>query len=138
MLFNRFVAVLGCVIASAAPLWAANTTVAEEPKETRQEAKPRDLLHQLDDAFAGVFEKVAPAVVIIEASKKPGADDREEAFDFFFRDPNAPNSPKAPNGQSGDQDKDKDNSARRFFRMPQPLTRSEGSGFVIRPDGYIL
>src|SRR5438067_4205941 len=131
MTLNRFVVSLGCVVVSSAFCAPAMRAAVEE-------TKPRDFLHQLDDAFAGVFEKVAPAVAVIEASKKPGADDREEAFDFFFRDPTAPNSPNGPNSdQDKDKDRDKD-SARRFFRMPQLPTRSEGSGFIIRPDGYIL
>ena len=32
-----------------------------------------DILHQLDDAVTAIYEKVAPAVVIIEAEKKPTA-----------------------------------------------------------------
>jgi S1-C subfamily serine protease len=77
-----------------------------------------DLLHQLDDAFVSVFEKVAPAVVIIEADKKASSDDQDQSFDFFFHSPdsgdgNAPAHPEAPS------------------------VRSEGSGFIVRADGYI-
>ena len=89
-----------------------------------EEAKPSDrpLIRQLNDAFTGVFEKVAPSVVIIEADKKQSGDGNEEAEDlyrFFFRD------------QQGDDD------SQRQFRLPQQRSRSEGSGFIIRQDGYI-
>jgi Do/DeqQ family serine protease len=89
-----------------------------------EEAKPSDrsFVRQLNSAFTEVFEKVAPAVVIIEADKKSSDDSDDEAenlYRFFFRD------------QQGDDD------AQRPFRMPRRLQRSEGSGFIIRPAGYI-
>jgi len=77
----------------------------------------RDLLHQLDDAFVSIFEKVAPAVVIIEADKKPAGDEQDQNFDFYFHSPEG--------GEGGHQ------------HMPEPSVRSEGSGFIFRPDGYI-
>lgn len=79
-------------------------------------AAAHDLLHQLDDASIGVFEKVAPAVVIIEAVKKP-TDDQDQNFDFYFH------SPESGEGSHP--------------RIPQPAVHSEGSGFIVRPDGYI-
>jgi Do/DeqQ family serine protease len=78
----------------------------------------KDVVHQLNNAFAKVFEIVAPSVVIIEISKK--ADTQTSAFeDLFFQGPPDENNP------------------RRQQRNLQPI-QSEGSGFIVRPDGYIF
>jgi serine protease Do len=78
----------------------------------------KDVVHQLNNAFAKVFEVVAPSVVIIEVSKK--ADNETSAFeDLFFQGP--------PD----------DNNSGRSPRSFQPV-QSEGSGFIVRPDGYIF
>src|SRR5256885_14570126 len=78
----------------------------------------KDVVHQLNNAFAKVFEIIAPSVVIIEVSKK--ADTETSAFeDLFFQGPPDENNPK------------------RSPRSFQPI-QSEGSGFIVRPDGYIL
>ncbi len=76
----------------------------------------KDVVHQLNNAFARVFESVAPAVVIIETSKKN--DGSDPALDELF------------GGQPPDGN-----------RVPGPRpdlpTQSEGSGFILRADGYI-
>src|SRR5882762_707615 len=78
----------------------------------------KDVVHQLNNAFAKVFETVAPSVVIIEISKK--SDTETSAFeDLFFQGPPDESNP------------------RRNQRNPQPI-QSEGSGFIVRPDGYIF
>lgn len=66
------------------------------------------LAHQLNDSFAGVYEKVAPAVVVIEVrhSSDRAIGALPDGWQFFFRE-----------GQ------------------PQS---DEGSGFIISKDGYIL
>ena len=92
-----------------------------EPAPT---AVPMSLLKQIDQGFVQVFEKVAPSVVVIEATKR--GDDDEPAdiqrFELFFRDKEG----------EGEKDAGKD-------RMHLPReSRSEGSGFIVRPDGYIL
>ena len=84
-----------------------------------------DLLHALDDACVGVYEKVAPSVVIIEADKRPSEDDQDQSFDFYFHSPE--------NGAGGG----KQQQAQPSHPPQEPSVRSEGSGFVIRPDGYI-
>jgi serine protease Do len=76
----------------------------------------KDLVHQLNEAFEQVYDRVSPAVVVIDVSKSAasgGSNNPFEGFDFFF---------KGPKGDdSGDQP-----------------DQSEGSGFIIRPDGYIV
>jgi len=106
----RILPLLGCVL-------LAGSAGAQSPAA----GSPVSLLRQLDEGFAQVFEKAAPSVVVIDVSKKNAFPDEEnsappEGLDFFFRAPDA------------------------GLRSPlraQPK-ESEGSGFVIRTDGYLL
>jgi len=84
-------------------------------------AAGKDVVHQLNSAFTKVFEVVAPSVVIIEVTKKNDAGDNPSLDDLFF-----PNQPP-----------DDDSSSRRRPRDLQPV-QSEGSGFIVRADGYIF
>src|SRR5882724_4593239 len=104
---------------------AFSTSFAAQPEAGPTSSVPpaaaeagKDVVHQLNNAFAKVFETVAPSVVIIEISKKN--DSETSAFeDLFFQGPPDENNP------------------RRNQRSPQP-SQSEGSGFIVRPDGYIF
>src|SRR2546426_1920332 len=79
----------------------------------------KDVVHQLNNAFAKVFEIVAPSVVIIEISKKNDGGESSPFDDLFFQGPPDENNQRRnPNG----------------FRPIQ----SEGSGFIVRPDGYVF
>ena len=76
----------------------------------------KDLVHQLNEAFEQVYDRVSPTVVVIDVAKMAAANNGNnpfEGFDFFF---------KTPKGDEGSEQPD----------------QSEGSGFVIRSDGYIL
>ena len=86
------------------------------PPEAAQAGK--DVVHQLNNAFAKVFEVVAPSVVIIEVTKKNEAGDNPSLDDLFFQ-----NQP--------------DDTPRRNPRNVQPQ-QSEGSGFIVRADGFIF
>jgi len=79
----------------------------------------KDVVHQLNNAFARVFETVAPSVVIIEISKKNETNESSPLDDLFFQGPPDENNPR---------------------RNPGGLrpVQSEGSGFIVRPDGYIF
>src|SRR2546428_1245269 len=79
----------------------------------------KDVVHQLNNAFAKVFETVAPSVVIIEISKKNESNESSPLDDLFFQGPPDENNPR---------------------RNPGALrpVQSEGSGFIVRPDGYIF
>jgi serine protease Do len=100
-------------IFAATPESAPNATVSAAAAE-----QGKDVVHALNNAFAKVFETVAPSVVIIEVSKKN--DGETSAFeDLFFQGPPDENNP------------------RRNQRNLQPI-QSEGSGFIVRPDGYIF
>src|SRR5438067_6693152 len=98
---------------------AATPEVAPTPTVPASAAEQgKDVVHQLNNAFAKVFETVAPSVVIIEISKK--SDTETSAFeDLFFQGPPDESNP------------------RRNQKNLQPI-QSEGSGFIVRPDGYIF
>ncbi|MDQ6621887.1 MAG: trypsin-like peptidase domain-containing protein, partial [Verrucomicrobiota bacterium] len=86
------------------------------PPEAAEAGK--DVVHQLNNAFAKVFEVVAPSVVIIEVTKKNDGSDTSTFDDLFFN-----NQP--------------DDNSRRGPRNNQPV-QSEGSGFIVKPDGHIF
>jgi serine protease Do len=95
--------------------------LAQEPSSTIPPAaveSGKDVVHALNNAFAKVFEIVAPSVVIIEVSKKNDGNEGLNFDDLF--------SPGQPD----------DNSPRRSPKFFNPV--SEGSGFIVRPDGYIF
>src|SRR5947209_14831249 len=79
----------------------------------------KDVVHQLNNAFAKVFETVAPSVVIIEISKKNESNESSPLDDLFFQGPPDENNPR---------------------RNPGGLrpVQSEGSGFIARSDGYVF
>ena len=119
----RLVSILTVLVATATmsilgapaevPAPPASPTVAPQAAE-----QGKDVVHALNNAFAKVFEIVAPSVVIIEISKK-GESEGPSLEDFFFQGPSDENNP------------------RRNPRNLSPI-QSEGSGFIARPDGYIL
>jgi Do/DeqQ family serine protease len=105
---------------------ALSTSFAAQPEVARSSTVPaaaaeagKDVVHQLNNAFAKVFETVAPSVVIIEISKKTEVSDTSPLDDLFFQGPPDENNPRRSPGGS------------------RPV-QSEGSGFIVRPDGYIF
>ncbi|MEO5717530.1 MAG: trypsin-like peptidase domain-containing protein [Chthoniobacterales bacterium] len=117
-----------CLIALAFPvgLAAQSSPAPAAPAATAQPtptipaeaaAPGKDVVHQLNSAFAKVFEIVAPSVVIIEVTKK--YDGNETSLDdLFFQPP--PDDANPPQSR----------------RAPEPV-QSEGSGFIVRQDGFI-
>src|ERR1700730_11015358 len=74
----------------------------------------KDIAHQLNNAYTAVYEKVAPAVVVVDVEKNGRSGNPTnplDGFDFFFR---------GPRDESEQPD------------------QSEGSGFIVRQDGYIV
>jgi len=121
---SLLIVALNTMFAAANPFFggsilAATPEIAPTPTIPAAAAEQgKDVVHQLNNAFAKVFETVAPSVVIIEISKK--TDNETSAFeDLFFQGPPDENNP------------------RRNQRNLQPI-QSEGSGFIVRPDGYIF
>src|SRR5437016_11093204 len=105
---------------------ALSTSFAAQPEAVPSSTVPaaaaesgKDVVHQLNNAFAKVFETVAPSVVIIEISKKNEISESSPLDDLFFQGPPDENNPRRNPGG------------------PRPV-QSEGSGFIVRPDGYIF
>jgi serine protease Do len=112
-------------------LLAAVQTLSATPPLSQPESGPtstvppaaadagKDVVHQLNSAFTKVFEIISPTVVIIEVTKKSDGPDTSALDDLFnFPSPQDESSP------------------RRNPRSPQPV-QSEGSGFIVRADGFI-
>jgi Do/DeqQ family serine protease len=115
-LFVFFITSLGFSVLSTFGATPEGVPTATVPAAAAEQGK--DVVHQLNNAFAKVFETVSPSVVIIEVSKK--SDTETSAFeDLFFQGPPDENNPRRPQPNL------------------QPI-QSEGSGFIVRPDGYIL
>ncbi len=104
------------MIALAPAGWAQGPSPSPGASPGLSPQAAHDLLHEIDDAYVAVFEKVAPAVVVIKAEKKPATDNEDQIFDNNFHSPDGGEGNHAP---------------------VQPLLRSDGSGFIVRPDGYI-
>jgi len=92
-----------------------------KPRPTTETAgTPTDVARRLGDTFATVAERVSPAVVVVHLARQPergleGELDPHglpDLFEFFQRSP------------------------RRAPQMPEPED-SQGSGFLVRADGYI-
>lgn len=70
-----------------------------------------EMARSLDQAFASVYEKVSPSVVVIEVQRTPGDETiLPNGWEFFFRTP--------PGGESD--------------------APSQGSGLIVSSDGYIV
>jgi serine protease Do len=100
-------------------LMAAAVVIATLSASPRLIASPAlDLARQLNQAFVEVAEEVSPAVVVITVTQKPGRsqtlDESNPLFDFLPR------------------------QFREYHRQQMGPVQSQGSGVVIREDGYLL
>src|SRR5438045_6075717 len=102
---------------------ALSISLVAQPEAVPSDAAPlnpsaveagKDVVHQLNNAFAKVFETVAPGVVIIETSKKSEVSESSPLDDLFFQGP--------PD----------DSRSRKNSGTPRAV-QSEGSGFIMRP-----
>ena len=101
---------------------APSVIPAPRPEPVVPPSPAKTIAQQLNDAFVNVFERVAPAVVVIDVIKKPAGDGENSDYfpDFFYRQgPGEGTSPDAGGP-----------------RRARP--QSEGSGFIIQSGGYIL
>lgn len=114
------------ILAGAVGFGLPGTLAGEQPREAA-------FLHPvraLEEAFAKVYDEVAPSVVVIQVHKQRGSGRSGASpydgqfFDFFFDGP--------PRNQP---ENDENLPAPRF--EPGPPSESEGSGFIAREDGFI-
>src|SRR5262249_35729574 len=111
-----------------APCPSLSKLFAAQPEGVRREAGPLNSSPgeagkgggpPFNNAFPKVFESVAAGVVIIETSKKSEVSDSSPLDDLFFQGP--------PD----------ENRQRRNPGTPRSV-QTEGSGFIVRPDGYVF
>ncbi len=111
------------VFLAALPLGLPALPTRGSPPTEPPNLPPNEIARMLGNAFAAVAEKVSPAVVIINITRKGGEaegfgwsqDEQTDPFDFFRRTPRK--TPLPP-------------------REREPMM-SQGSGFIVRSDGYI-
>jgi serine protease Do len=116
---SSFFALFLAAAATAAPPLAQPETGPTSTVPPAAADAGKDVVHQLNSAFTKVFEIIAPAVVIIEVTKKNDGPDTSALDDLFFQ-----------------QQQPDESIPRRGPRSSQPV-QSEGSGFIVRPDGFI-
>jgi serine protease Do len=103
--------------------WSACLVMALRPAPARAASANLELARQLNQAFVEVAEKVSPAVVVIKVVQEPAApsleDDNNGLLDSLPRE-----FWRYFHKQFGDQ-------------FPEKV-QGEGSGVILREDGYIL
>lgn len=125
----RIFSLFGCftLVLSGVPSGVPSRVCASELDDA-------SLMHRLDDSFVRVFEKVAPSVVIVRAMPKQASEDGSQESDL---------GPGGPGGPGAEDLRDllspgRPHRSDRQFKLPQPTSRSEGSGFIVRENGFIL
>lgn len=141
-----------------APVLALAATFSLTAQESKERPAPTpapptaamSVAKQLNEAYVSVFERVAPAVVVIDVTKKAsrsvtGGGGGQDPFDFFQEFFNRQN-PRERERDGDDDDATPSPTPRRRDQAPprsapRPAPRapqSEGSGFIIKADGFIL
>src|SRR6266540_5376408 len=100
----------------------------------REAASALDLARQLNQAFIDVADQVSPAVVVVRVAHKASYVDPEDEENPFF-EMLPPEFRRRLEEQREKQRKEQEDE-RKFHRAP--VFDGEGSGVVIRKEGYIL
>jgi S1-C subfamily serine protease len=88
-------ALITLTLAASLSAPAATPELAPSPTIPAAAAEAgKDVVHQLNNAFAKVFEIVAPSVVVIEVSKKTDVSDNSGFDDLFFQGPPDESNPR--------------------------------------------
>ena len=111
----------------------AGLMVLSGPGAQAKDASAIDLARQLNKAFIEVAESVTPAVVVIRVAHKEGYNDDEEG-DFHGM---VPEQFRRWFDEQFKQRGEKGNKEQKKGRHPDVFD-GQGSGVVIRDDGYIL
>jgi len=106
----------------------ATLTLAPLPLAAKEGSAAIDLARQLNQAFIEVADKVSPAVVVIKLAHKPDYRDLDDGSNPFFD--------MVPELRKRFEEQFKRRQQRQSRR--EPVYDSQGSGIVIREDGYIL
>jgi len=116
------------------PIAVAGLPLAAPAAETKAAGTSLELARQLNQAFIELAEKVSPAVVVVRVAHKPNyVSPEDEELPFFEMLP--PELRRQWEEQRERIRKEQENQ-RRFRR--EPMYSGEGSGVVIRKEGYIL
>lgn len=104
-----------------------------------EEAKPsRDFVRQLNQAFIDVAENVSPAVVVIRVAHTPNyVDPNDDASPFFELLPPDLKRRLEEQRKEAEEGRRKQQEERRRLHR-EPTFDGQGSGVVIRKEGFIL
>ncbi|HEY0455318.1 MAG TPA: trypsin-like peptidase domain-containing protein [Verrucomicrobiae bacterium] len=115
----------------AAALVSAAMALTLQAKDT----SPLDLARELNEAFVQAAENVSPAVVVIRVAHKPSSIDLDDEASPFWD-----MVPRQFRKQLEEQRerKRKDEPKRQHPEGEEPVFDAQGSGIVLREEGYIL
>ena len=102
--------------------------------ESKGGASALDLARQLNQAFIELADKVSPAVVVVRVLHKPSYVDPDEEENPFFE--MLPPELRRQYDDMRERQRKEQEKQRRFHR--DPVYSGEGSGVVIRKEGFIL
>src|SRR2546425_1029001 len=106
----------------------ATLALAPLPLAAKENSAAMDLARQLNQAFIEVADKAPPAVVVIKLAHKPDYRDLDDGSNPFFD--------MVPELRKRFEEQFKKRQQRQSRR--EPAYDAQGSGIVIREDGYIL
>ena len=108
--------------------------LAGRAAETKGGSSALDLARQLNQAFIELADKVSPAVVVVRVAHKASYVDPDEEENPFFE--MLPPELRRQYEDMRERQRKEQEKQRRFHR--EPVYSGEGSGVVIRKEGYIL
>jgi serine protease Do len=106
----------------------AGLALSSGPLAAKENSSALELARQLNQAFIEVADKVSPAVVVIRVAHKPDYSELDDGSNPFFD--------MVPELRKRFEEQFKKRQQRRSPR--EPVYDAQGSGIVIREDGYIL
>src|SRR5438132_13888328 len=108
--------------------WLGIVALSPLPLAAKETSSSMDLARQLNQAFIEVADKASPAVVVIRVAHKPEYTEPGEDDNPFFD--------LVPELRKRFEDQLK--KRRQLRRNAEPVYDSQGSGIILREDGYIL
>jgi serine protease Do len=112
---------------------------AAEPDPTKAPGSALELARQLNQAFIEVADKVSPAVVVIRVAQKPGLEsDLVDNPLWEMLPPQFRKQLEDYRNQQEQQRKANPDKSPNPRRRPEFRYNGQGSGIVIRKEGYIL